>query len=164
MRRHSSSVRFSSSKYQWTITGISKQVRYVFLAFKSEANDSTKNNALFTAKNIRSLQIRINGQLYPIQPMRLNTDESDIAEPYLAYIEACNDFGIECQLKVHEFRDLFPVFCFNTSSQSELMQAGNEAVAIIEKNGSDSMEVFAVCLEDSHVIYNISNGVVSDII
>jgi len=161
MKRHASSVKFKSSKYQWTIAGISKQVRYVFLAFKTEASSVTKNNALFTAKNIRSLQIRINGQLYPIQPMRLNTDEGDIAEPYQAYIEACKYFGNECQLKVHEFRDLYPIFCFNTSSQPELMQFGNEAVAIIEKNGADEMEVFAMCLEDTHVTYNISNGVVS---
>jgi double jelly roll domain-containing protein len=163
MKRHSSSVNFSASKYQWTITGILKQVRYVFLAFKSDANEILKNNALFTAKNIRSIQIRINGQLYPIQPMKLNTDQGDIAEPYLAYIEACNYFGNECQLKVHEFRDFFPIFCFNTSSQTELMQNGNEAVAIIEKTGNDNMEVFALCLEDAHVIYNISNGVVSDV-
>jgi len=163
MKRHSSSVRFSATKYQWTIAGILKQVRYVFLAFKLDANDITKNNALFTAKNIRSVQIRINGALYPIQPMRLNTDDGDISEPYLAYVEACNYFGNECQLKVHEFRDFYPIFCFNTSSQTELMQNGNEAVAIIEKNGNDNMEVFALCLEDAHVNYNIANGVVADV-
>lgn len=161
MKRHSSSVKFKSSKYQWTIAGISKQVRYVILAFKTDAGSNTKNNALFTAKNIRSLQIRINGQLYPIQPMRLNTDEGDIAEPYQAYIEACRSFGNECQLKVSEFRDLYPIFCFDTSSQPELMQYGNEAVAIIEKNGADEMEVFALCLEDTHISYNIANGTVS---
>jgi hypothetical protein len=159
MKRHASSIKFSASKYQWPITGISKQVRYLFLAFKTDADDITKNNALFTAKNIRSIQIRINGALYPIQPMRLNTDDGDIAEPYLAYIEACNHFGNECQLRVHEFRDFFPIFCFNTSSQADLLQNGNEAVAIIEKNGNANMEVFSLCLEDAHVNYNITNGV-----
>ena len=57
----------------------------------------------------------------------------------------------------------YTVFCFNTSSQSEMMQNGNEAVAIIEKDGNDNMEVFAVCLEDSHVNYNITNGVLSEL-
>jgi hypothetical protein len=163
MKRHTDSVKFSSTKYAWTITGITKQVRHIFIWFKLEAPNLSKNNSLFWAAKIRSLQIRINGQLYPIQPMKFNFEQGDVAEPYLAYIESCYAFNYEPQLNIVEFRDLYPVFCFNTSAQNEILKNGNEAFVLIEKEGNDLVEIFTCCLEDCHLSYNLNNDVVSDV-
>jgi hypothetical protein len=163
MKRHSTSVTFSATKYQWTIAGIAKQVRYIFLAFKSKVALITNNNSLFTAKKIRSIQIRINGQLYPETPMRFNVEQGDIAEPYLAYIEACAYFNTEPQLTATEWGDLYPIICINTSSQNEILKDGNEAFVIIEKDGNDQYEIFALCLEDTKINYNLANGVVTNL-
>ena len=93
MKRHSASTKFSSSKYQWTVAGVSNQIRYMFFGFKTEDPDITKNNSLFTLKNILSIQVRVNGALYPIQKMTMDLSKGDLGEPYLAYIEACKWFG-----------------------------------------------------------------------
>jgi hypothetical protein len=162
MKRYASpSITFTAAKSQHSIAGISKQVRYVFICFKSEASDMEKNNALMTAKKIRSIQVAVNGVRYPESPMKFDFVNGDIAEPYLAYIEACNYFNCEPQLSAQEFKDLYPFFCINTSCQSELLKSGNEAVVYIEKDGVDQLEMFALLLEDSHISCNITNGVVT---
>ena len=98
----------------------------MFFGIKTVDPDITKNNSLFTLKNILSIQVRVNGALYPIQKMTMDLSKGDVSEPYLAYIEACNWFGNEAQLSLIEFRDYYPVVCINTSSQSELLKSGNE--------------------------------------
>ena len=161
MKRHSASTKFSSSKYQWTVAGISKQIRYMFFGFKTEDPDITKNNSLFTLKNILTIQVRVNGSLYPIQKMTMDVSKGDVSEPYLSYIEACNWFGNEAQLSLIEYRDYYPIICINTSSQSELLKSGNECSVEVEKSNSDPVTIFCLLLEDNRISFNLGNGVVS---
>lgn len=157
MRRQATSKTFSAVKEVFQIVGITKPIRYAGIAFKSEAKDLAKNNSLFTLKHIRSVQLRINStQLYPIQPMKFNSDVNDLAEPYQSEIEACEYFGTEPR-SFDEYV-LNPVLWINTSSQSDLIQGINQVFCIIEKIGNDNMEVFATVIEDAYMVYNILNG------
>jgi hypothetical protein len=163
MKRHSASITINSSKYQWTIAGISNQIRYIFFGFKSDAPDVTVNNSLFTLKNILSIQVRVNGVLYPNQKMTMDLSKGDVSEPYLAYIEACNWFGDEPQLSLIEFRDYYPIICINTSSQPELLKSGNECSVEVEKSNSDPVTIYSLQLEDNRISFNLENGVVSQL-
>ena len=160
-RRQAISVMFTTEKYKWALTGMSKQVRNIILAFKSEVNNMNKNNALMTLKNIRSIQVSIGGQLYPLQPMRFNTDVGDIAEhiAHIAHIEGCAEYNVEPQLSIIEFRDFYPSIFINTKAQPELLKTGNDVSVTIEKMGNEQYEVFALINEDCYYNHNISNGV-----
>jgi hypothetical protein len=135
----------------------------MFFGFKTEDPDITKNNSLFTLKNILTIQVRVNGALYPIQKMTMDLSKGDVSEPYLAYIEACNWFGNEAQLSLIEFRDYYPIICINTSSQSELLKSGNECSVEVEKSNSDLVTIFCLLLEDNRISFNLGNGVVSQL-
>jgi hypothetical protein len=155
MKRRMAKTSFNVSDYTWTIAEVSKHIRYVFIVFKTEKPDAKNNNNLFTAKNIRKLQVSVNGEEY--SEMNLNTDTGDVGEPYLAKIEACSYFGVECQLNIKEFIELYPVFCFNTTPQNEALQ-GNSLSILIEKNGTDQMTAYALMLEEEHINANLADN------
>ena len=151
----------TGAKYSWKIGNVSSSVRFLFIAFKlSDPPLNTVNNSLFTMVNgnnqITSMRVQLNNLYYPIDNMKMNFKDYKIAEPYNAYVNACKSFGVEPQLDllVQEYRDLYPIICFDTSACPESLQSNGIDITIhIEKSPALTLEGYCLVLEDS--IWNI---------
>ena len=78
----------------------------------------------------------------------------NVLESYNAYSEICKVFGSEPQLKPIDFRNLYPIYCFDLSAQDEnLVKNGIQIQLEIKKSSSESLTAYCLILEDiSHVI------------
>ncbi len=122
--------------------------------FKTEKHDTKKNNNLFTGLKVKKLRVSVNGEDYP--EMSFNFNNGDVGEPYLAYTEACEYYGNECQLNINDFTKCHPVFCFNTTSQLENL-TGNSVNITIEKEGTDQITTYCPMFEETHIIANLGD-------
>src|SRR5438093_4436309 len=87
------------TKHSWKLGNFNNSVRFVFVAFKNTtAPVATANNALFTQTDgtpgniITSLRLQLNNMYYPIDRCQFNFEKYKIAEPYIAYVNACKTF------------------------------------------------------------------------
>lgn len=166
MGRVAASVNFDQTKYTWHFTRTSNTPRYLFLAFKeNKAPDFDNNDSLFHLENIQSVQVLLNQARYPIDPIRIDLTRNYFSEGYNAYKNVCKDFGgfgshsALGYLSPDEWRNLYPVFCFDLSAQSEdLKKNGCDVTIQIEKKGADSLTAYAVVLEDTYHEIEVLNG------
>ena len=76
-------------------------VRFLFIAFKRiTASSYETNNALFTENDgnnnqITSIRVKVNNLYYPNDGMKFNFSHYNVAEAYIAYVNACKTFGFE---------------------------------------------------------------------
>jgi double jelly roll domain-containing protein len=154
MKHRMAKTTFNVSNYTWTISEVKNHVRYVFIGFKTENDNIKKNNNLFTIKNIRKIQVSVNGEDYP--EINFNSDTGDVAELYLAYIKSCEFFGYEPQLNIKEYTSLYPIICNNTTNQPETL-VGNSVSVSIEKDGTDQITAYCLLLEESLIVANLGD-------
>ena len=150
MGRVAASINFDQTKYSWHFTRTSNTPRYLLLAFKENRSGNFINNdALFHLENIQSVQVALNQSRYPIDPLRIDLSRNYFSEGYNAYKNICRDFGNENVLSLDEWRNLYPIFCFDLSAQKEdLKRNGVDVTITIEKKGGDSYTAYGVVLED----------------
>ena len=160
MSRVAASVNFDQTKYTWHFTRTSNTPRYLFLAFKQNiAPDFDDNDCLFYLKDIQSVQVLLNQSRYPIDPIRVDLTRNYFSEAYNVYKNVCRDFGIKVQLTPENWRNLYPIFCFDLSAQQEdLKKNGCDVTITIEKKGTDSLTAYAVVMEDTYHEIEVLNG------
>src|SRR5438093_2813506 len=154
--------------YQWKLGNYANSVRFVIVGFKDTtvAIDAQQNNALFTehlagtpATKITSLRLQLNNMFYPIDRMQFDFANYKIIEPYQAYINVCQTFGVEPPLSLQEFHDLSPIFCLYCSSQPELLRSnGIDLTLHIEKSSALTLNAFALVIEDARYSIDVSDG------
>jgi len=147
----------TGERVSWSLGNFTNAVRFVFICFKKEASAVDKNNALFTAEGIKSLRLQLNGLYYPVDHLAVNSEEYYVAEVYKAFIEACESFGNEPQLTLQEYRDLYPIFAFDCSSQPDNLKSnGIQMTLHITKKSTSTFDAFALLLEDAR--FTIATG------
>ena len=91
---------------------------YIFVVFQNEVENSfQKNNSLFNQDKIKSLKVQVNNSFYPLNSIEIEKSKNHLF--YLNYIKACKYFKNKPQISLLEFRELYSIFCFDVSSQSE---------------------------------------------
>ena len=97
---------FNTSNFSWTIAEVKKPIRFIFIGFKIDKENVKKNNNFFTMKNIRNIKVSVNGEDY--QEIKVNSDEGNVGEAYLSYVNGCEYFGHEPQLTIkgYDFYDI----------------------------------------------------------
>ena len=160
MARVASSVNFNQTKYTWHFTRTSNTPRYLFLAFKdNKAPEFERNDSLFHLSTIRSAQVLLNQSRYPIDPIRLDITRNYFSEAYNAYKNVCRDFAVTEPLNPNDWRNLYPIFCFDLSAQNaDIKRNGCDVTINIEKTGSDSLTAYAVVLEDTYHEIEVLKG------
>jgi hypothetical protein len=145
----------TGSNFSWNLGKFTNAVRFVFVGFKSAANSAQSNNALFTehdgTNQITSLRLQLNQMYIPQDYMRFNFSDNKISEPYKAYIDCCRVFGNDPQITYLEFKNLYPIFCYNSSSQPEQLKTNSIDLTLhIEKSSGLSLTAYALVFEDTH--------------
>src|SRR5438093_3723607 len=118
MKRNMENISITAgSNYQWRLGNYANSVRFVIVGFKDTtvAIHAQHNNDVFTehlagtpATKITSLRLQLNNIFYPIDRMEFDFANYKINEPYQAYINVCQTFGVELPLSLQEFHDFKP--------------------------------------------------------
>ncbi|ESO97159.1 hypothetical protein LOTGIDRAFT_174545 [Lottia gigantea] len=132
----------------WPITNTIKPARYLIVGFKNLPDSQTNNNNVFrVAMNqtqdplIHKVQVRLNNDNYPKQPLTINPTTKDYNELYRNYKNMCELFGNLPQFEYVDFALNHPIFCFDLSAhQEDLFKTGVNINIHIEKTQGDVTE------------------------
>ena len=145
----------NESRYEWEISKLLNNPRFVFIDFKDTTNADSilHNNSNFISfgggnnQLIKSLQLHVDNIRYPQISAR------NIYPAFDLYERMTNKFGNISPLDIHDSDNLATIFCFDLSASEELLkQNGVNVKLIIEKNNF-LCQAFAFYLEDN--VYSI---------
>jgi len=188
MKRHTMSpISVVGDEYSFMIaSGVTKTPRYAVVAFKTANNPSVYvNDALFFLQGrtrfrpatkdwdpasevqIQQIQLQLNNINYPNQPIMMKFDnQNDYSEAYTEYENMCYNFGVIPQLDPHDWYSLYPIFCFDCSSQNEDLKRGGITLRVNVKfnaNPQGNLRAYALLFEDNLSHINVINGVMTNI-
>ncbi|ESO91819.1 hypothetical protein LOTGIDRAFT_163181 [Lottia gigantea] len=139
------SMTLTGESTTWPITNTVKPARYLMVGFKNLPDSQTNNNNIFrVALNhiqdpiIRKVQVRLNNDNYPNQPLTIDPSKKDYNELYRNYKNMCELFGNTPQFEYTYFSLNHPIFCFDLSAhQEDLFKTGVNINIHIEKTQGD---------------------------
>ena len=87
----------------------------------------------------------------------------NVFESYNAYSEISKVFENEPQLNPIDFRNLYPIYCFDLSTPDEnLVKNGIQIQLDIKKSSSESLTAYCLILEDTLHVINQGNQWAND--
>ena len=146
------------SRYSWKPTILGSRPRYILIGFKDPDVSYTKNNSKFIQaigdNQIKELRVQLNSTYYPINYMKFNAKNNEQAAPYFSYVNVCKAFGVDPQLSLVDYKNLYSVFAVDLSAQDEFLSRNGVSVTIeIEKDTAFKAKVVCVILVEntSHI-------------
>ncbi|ESO99310.1 hypothetical protein LOTGIDRAFT_158390 [Lottia gigantea] len=154
------SMTLTGESTTWPITNTIKPARYLMVGFKNLPDSQTNNNNVFrVAMNqtqnplIHNVQVRLNNDNYPNQPLTINPTTKDYNELYRNYKNMCELFGNLPQFEYVDFALNHPIFCFDLSAhQEDLFKTGVNINIHIEKTQGDVTGYCLLLEEAKHLI------------
>ena len=168
LRRNTiASSQWSSSENTWNITTTNKPSRYILLGFKQLADALTNNNNRYWIKDandrILQLQVRLNNENYPNNPLTIEPNVFDYNELYRNYKDMCEHFGNIPQVNFNDFINNYPIFCIDLSAHPEdIFKTGVQLSVYVKKHSSNaahSIRAFCLILEEAELSRSFNNGI-----
>ena len=132
--------------------------RYIIIGFQKEKSDNQeKNPALFDHVNTTRMSVVMNDTEYPALDVGSNFTKHQYMHFYKMFIDFARDFyGIDplissSSVTPQAFKDLFPLFIFNVSKQSERINQGVVDVTVkiqFSENVGDHVKAYALVISD----------------
>ena len=156
------------TQYSWKPTVLNSRPRFIMVGFKDESPEFTENYSKFIQNvgnnEIRSIRIQLNSSYYPIDPVTFSYKNNQQLKPYTNYRDMCNLFGMDPQINMIDFKNLYSIFCFDVSAQDEKLAMNGVNVTIhINKDTGFKARCFAVILTEKEVNIELSSGKMSNI-
>ena len=154
------SMTITGESTTWPITNTTKPARYLIVGFKNLPDLQTNNNNKFRVlmdnandPKINKVQIRLNNDNYPNQPLTINPTAKDYNELYRNYKNMSELFGNIPQFEYADFSRNYPIFCFDLSAhQEDLFKTGVSINIYIEKTQGDVTGYCLLLEEAKHLI------------
>ena len=159
----------TEARYEWEISKLMNNPRFLFIVFKDRANldNILHNNSKFVNYKdndnyIKSLQLVVDNVRYPIEPILINDGTSKNIYPAFDRFERlAHKFGNITPLDIHDFDNLASIFCFDLSASEELLKKnGVNVKLIIEKKGFPC-QAYALYLEDNLYSIDYKKGLIT---
>ena len=132
--------------------------RFIIVGFQTERNnDQEKNNTTFNNLNIKNIYVMLNSNRYPALDYDLHFPSQKIGRAYGDVAEFRSKFFNINELisnpciSVYEYKDLYPLFLFDVSKQSERLKYSTTDIQVkVEFNGAPLVgtEGYAVIISD----------------
>ena len=132
--------------------------RFIIVGFQTDKNDDqTKNNTTFDNLNIRNIYVMLNSNRYPILDYNLSFPEQKIGRAYGDVAEFrskffnINDLISNPCISAFEYKNLYPLFLFDVSKQSERLKYSTTDIQVkIEFNDHAPLDTegYAVIISD----------------
>ena len=147
----------NSTSYTWNLGVKTERPRYIIIGLQTAKDDNQEHNAaLFDHCNVSNMKVRINGQEYPPIDVNSNFSLNQSAGWYRRFMDFKQSFyGVEKTVSSmcvdgKEYKDLFPLYVFDVSRQSEKL--GNSTVVDLAVTMTTSAAVAAGTIAYSLVI------------
>ena len=141
--------------------------RFIIVGFQRERNnDQTKNPALFDHCNVRNIYVTLNAKRYPDtdyennfinnQYSRIYGDTALFRKKFYNMDELVSNSGID----PISYKDLFPLFLFDVSKQSEKLKTSVSDIHIkasFDGNPGNNVIAYAVIISD-RLFHFVSDG------
>ncbi|ESO95571.1 hypothetical protein LOTGIDRAFT_175147 [Lottia gigantea] len=131
------SMTLTGESTTWPITNTIKPARYIMVGFKNLPDLQTNNRVAMNQTQdpiIHKVQVRLNNDNYPNQPLTINPSTKDYNELYRNYKNMCELFGNPPQFEYVDFAIYHPIFCFDLPAhQEDLFKTGVNINIQIEK-------------------------------
>ena len=163
----------AEARYEWEISKLMNNPRFVFIAFKDNTNADSilRNNSKFVSFGaaddhfIKSLQLIIDNVRYPIEPIKINegTDNTsrNIYSAFDLYEKMTQKFGNISPLDIHDFDKLATIFCFDLSASEELLKKNGVNVKLIIEKSNFPCQAYAMYLEDNIYSLDYKKGLIT---
>ena len=174
LKRNTFTTTIINQVHSWQITNVTNTPRFMFVVFVPTGLNTSfnVNNSLFTsyqamdvdagvgsAVKITDLQVKLNQTRYPLDPIIQDPENFNVFESYNMYSEACRLFGTEPQLNPIDYRNLYPIYCFDLTAQDEnLVKNGIQIQLEIKKSSAESLTAYCLILEDTSHVIKVING------
>ena len=132
--------------------------RFIIIGFQTDKdNDQTKNYSIFDNLNIRNIYVMLNSNRYPILDYNLSFPRQRIGRAYGDVAEFrskffnINDLISNPCISAFEYKNLYPLFLFDVSKQSERLKYSTTDIQVkIEFDGDVPLDTegYAVIISD----------------
>ena len=132
--------------------------RFIIVGFQTERNnDQTKNNSQFKNLNIKNIYVMLNSNRYPTLDYNLHFPSQKIGRAYGDVAEFRSKFFNINELisnpciSAHEYKNLYPLFLFDVSKQSERLKYSTTDIQVkveFNDNPDPGTEGYAVIISD----------------
>ena len=162
----------AEARYEWEISKLMNNPRFLFIAFKDTTNaDNIEHNnskfVSFGAGNnfIKSLQLLVDNVRYPIEPVKINegTDQTsrNIYPAFDLYEKITEKFGNISLIDIYNFENLTTIFCFDLSASEELLKKNGVNVKLIIEKSNFPCQAYALYLEDNVYSIDYKKGLIT---
>ena len=133
MRQHISKMLPESNTFTWRlgVRSSPEQPRYVFLCFQTnKTNNQMVLNTVYDHCNLVSAHLLLNNDRYPLNDFETDFAKNNYDRLYNEFIGFRKKFyGIDSIITSTpvgplDFKDKYPIFCFDVSKQSERLKSG----------------------------------------
>ena len=132
--------------------------RFIIIGFQEEKNnDQEKNNSQFNNLNVKNIYVMLNSNRYPALDYDLDFPSQKISRAYGDVAEFRSKFFNINELisnpciSVYEYKNLYPLFLFDVSKQSERLKYSTTDIQVkvtFEGNPNAGTEGYAVIISD----------------
>ena len=148
----------TSFSWRLSVKSSPEMPRFIIVGFQTERNnDQEKNNAQFNNLNIKNIYVMLNSNRYPILDYNLHFPSQKIGRAYGDVAEFRSKFFNINELisnpciSVHEYKNLYPLFLFDVSKQSERLKYSTTDIQVkveFNANPDPGTEGYAVIISD----------------
>ena len=99
--------------------------RFIFIV------SHTPDRNLFTHCNIEKISVSVGDEIYPNLDQGTNFLENTYTKFYQSYLDSAEYFNGKPSLSMKEFKDLYSIFCIDTSNQTEKILGQNRSTGFV---------------------------------
>ena len=149
-----------TQNYTWRlgVRSAPEKPRFMMIAFQTgKDNEQTANTALFDHCSLKNMYILLNNIRYPAIDLNIDFAKNEYENVYKNFVDFKQRFyGIDNLLSnvavdPINFKDLFPIFVFDVSKQSERLKLGVVDISVVmtfEKNVPANTFVYGLMISD----------------
>jgi len=149
-----------STSFTWRLSVKSspEKPRYVIVAFQTEKDgDQVKNASVFDHVNVQNMYVMLNSTRYPAVDYNLSFTKQQFSRVYgdaaafRTKFYNMDELVSNPNITPSDFKDLYPLFVFDVSKQSERLKTSVMDIQIKTKfsqNVPDGTEAFAMVISD----------------
>src|SRR6266853_718831 len=131
--------------------------RYILVGFKNntvggvnQVDQIIVNRSLFTHAHVTDIYIALGSERYPYSPLQCDFTNNKYAMAYQMFREFCNKMGVSTSLDYIDYRDRFPIYCFDLTARPSLLDSNTTSINVqlnITRNppvAADTVDVYCV--------------------
>ncbi len=128
----------TTTTYNWRVTAMQSRPSKVFVYFQASTRadgDQTFNKMIFDTLDLRTLEIRVNGHIFPKETLILRqgaTNDPDYMRAYLMYLESQNKMLLDDTGAVVSYRDFNKLYNFFVFDLTKMERRVYESISASE--------------------------------